>query len=137
MKKDEVERLVRGEHHEPHRLSYRELADQLPDYVADLGFTHVEFMPVAEHPYAASWGYQVSAYYAPTARFGTPDDLRHLIDRLHQRGIGVLVDWVPAHFPKDAFALARFDGTALYEHEDPRRGEHPDWGSLVFNFGRN
>jgi 1,4-alpha-glucan branching enzyme len=118
-------------------LSYRELADQLADYVADLGFTHVEFMPVAEHPYAPSWGYQVSAYYAPTARFGTPDDLRYLIDRLHQRGIGVLVDWVPAHFPKDAFALARFDGTALYEHEDPRRGEHPDWGSLVFNFGRN
>ena len=118
-------------------LSYRELAEQLPDYVADLGFTHVEFMPVAEHPYAPSWGYQVSAYYAPTARFGTPDDLRHLIDKLHQRGIGVLVDWVPAHFPKDAFALARFDGTALYEHEDPRRGEHPDWGSLVFNFGRN
>ncbi|HJW35847.1 MAG TPA: 1,4-alpha-glucan branching enzyme, partial [Actinomycetes bacterium] len=120
-----------------HGLSYRELADQLPDYVAELGFTHVEFMPVAEHPYAPSWGYQVSAYYAPTARFGTPDDLRYLIDRLHQRGIGVLVDWVPAHFPKDAFALARFDGTALYEHEDPRRGEHPDWGSLVFNFGRN
>jgi 1,4-alpha-glucan branching enzyme len=118
-------------------LSYRELAEQLPDYVADLGFTHVEFMPVAEHPYAPSWGYQVSAYYAPTARFGSPDDLRHLIDRLHQRGIGVIVDWVPAHFPKDAFALARFDGTALYEHEDPRRGEHPDWGSLVFNFGRN
>src|SRR6266511_4719261 len=118
-------------------LSYRELAEQLPDSVADLGFTHVEFMPVAEHPYAPSWGYQVSAYYAPTARFGTPDDLRHLIDKLHQRGIGVLVDWVPAHFPKDAFALARFDGTALYEHEDPRRGEHPDWGSLVFNFGRN
>jgi len=118
-------------------LSYRELAEQLPDYVADLGFTHVEFMPVAEHPYAPSWGYQVSAYFAPTARFGTPDDLRHLIDKLHQRGIGVLVDWVPAHFPKDAFALARFDGTALYEHEDPRRGEHPDWGSLVFNFGRN
>jgi 1,4-alpha-glucan branching enzyme len=120
-----------------HGLSYRELASQLPDYVAELGFTHVEFMPVAEHPYAPSWGYQVSAYYAPTARFGTPDDLRYLIDKLHQRGIGVLVDWVPAHFPKDAFALARFDGTALYEHEDPRRGEHPDWGSLVFNFGRN
>jgi len=118
-------------------LSYRELASELADYVADLGFTHVEFMPVAEHPYAPSWGYQVSAYYAPTARFGTPDDLRYLIDKLHQRGVGVLVDWVPAHFPKDAFALARFDGTALYEHEDPRRGEHPDWGSLVFNFGRN
>jgi 1,4-alpha-glucan branching enzyme len=95
-----------------HGLSYRELADQLPGYVADLGFTHVEFMPVAEHPYAPSWGYQVSAYYAPTARFGTPDDLRYLIDKLHQRGIGVLVDWVPAHFPKDAFALARFDGTS-------------------------
>jgi 1,4-alpha-glucan branching enzyme len=118
-------------------LSYRELAEQLPEYVADLGFTHVEFMPVAEHPYAPSWGYQVSAYYAPTARFGSPDDLRYLVDRLHQRGIGVLVDWVPAHFPKDAFALARFDGTALYEHQDPPRGEHPDWGSLVFNFGRN
>jgi 1,4-alpha-glucan branching enzyme len=120
-----------------HGLSYRELADELPEYVERMGFTHVEFMPVAEHPYAPSWGYQVSAYYAPTARFGTPDDLRYLVDKLHQRGIGVLVDWVPAHFPKDAFALARFDGTALYEHADPRRGEHPDWGSLVFNFGRN
>jgi 1,4-alpha-glucan branching enzyme len=120
-----------------HGSSYRELAEQLPDYVADLGFTHVEFMPVAEHPYGGSWGYQVSAYYAPTARFGTPDDFRHLVDALHQRGIGVIVDWVPAHFPRDAFALARFDGTALYEHADPRRGEHPDWGSLVFNLGRN
>ena len=118
-------------------LTYRELAEQLPDYVADMGFTHVEFMPVAEHPYGASWGYQISAYYAPTARYGTPDDFRHLVDRLHQHGIGVIIDWVPAHFPKDAFALARFDGTALYEHDDPRRGEHPDWGSLVFNFGRN
>ncbi|HYY82118.1 MAG TPA: 1,4-alpha-glucan branching protein GlgB [Actinomycetes bacterium] len=120
-----------------HGSSYRELAEQLPDYVADLGFTHVEFMPVAEHPYGGSWGYQVSAYYAPTARFGTPDDFRHLVDALHQRGVGVIVDWVPAHFPRDAFALARFDGTALYEHADPRRGEHPDWGSLVFNLGRN
>ncbi len=118
-------------------LTYRELAEQLPDYVADMGFTHVELMPVAEHPYGASWGYQISAYYAPTARYGTPDDFRHLVDRLHQHGIGVIIDWVPAHFPKDAFALARFDGTALYEHDDPRRGEHPDWGSLVFNFGRN
>jgi 1,4-alpha-glucan branching enzyme len=117
--------------------SYRELAEQLPDYVAEMGFTHVEFMPVAEHPFSGSWGYQVTGYYAPTARFGTPDDFRHLVDRLHQRGIGVIVDWVPAHFPKDAWALARFDGTALYEHADPRRGEHPDWGSLVFNLGRN
>jgi 1,4-alpha-glucan branching enzyme len=118
-------------------LSYRELADQLPDYVAEMGFTHVELMPVAEHPYGASWGYQITGYYAPTARYGTPDDFRYLVDRLHQRGIGVIVDWVPAHFPKDAWALARFDGTALYEHADPRRGEHPDWGSLVFNMGRN
>ena len=118
-------------------LSYRELAEQLPEYVAEMGFTHVEFMPVAEHPFSGSWGYQVTGYYAPTARFGTPDDFRHLVDRLHQRGIGVIVDWVPAHFPKDAWALARFDGTALYEHADPRRGEHPDWGSLVFNLGRN
>ena len=105
--------------------------------MADLGFTHVELMPVAEHPFGGSWGYQVSAYYAPTARYGTPDDFRSLVDALHQRGIGVLVDWVPAHFPRDEFALARFDGTALYEHEDPRRGTQPDWGTLVFNFGRN
>jgi 1,4-alpha-glucan branching enzyme len=118
-------------------LTYLELAERLPEYVADLGFTHVEFMPVAEHPFGGSWGYQVSAYYAPTSRYGTPDDFRVLVDALHQKGIGVLVDWVPAHFPRDEFALARFDGTALYEHEDPRRGAHPDWGTLVFNFGRN
>jgi 1,4-alpha-glucan branching enzyme len=118
-------------------LSYLELAEQLPDYVADLGFTHVELMPVAEHPFGGSWGYQVSSYFAPTSRFGTPDEFRVLVDALHGRGIGVIVDWVPAHFPKDAWALARFDGTALYEHEDPRKGEHPDWGTLVFNFGRN
>ena len=118
-------------------MTYRELADQLPAYVADLGFTHVEFLPVAEHPYGGSWGYQVSAYYAPTARFGSPDDFRHLVDAFHQAGIGVIVDWVPAHFPRDEFALARFDGTALYEHEDPRKGTQPDWGTLVFNFGRN
>ena len=118
-------------------LTYRELAEQLPAYLAEHGFTHVEFLPVAEHPYAPSWGYQVSAYYAPTARFGSPDDFRFLVDKLHEAGIGVLVDWVPAHFPKDDFALARFDGTALYEHADPRQGEHPDWGTLVFNFGRN
>ncbi len=118
-------------------LSYADLADQLTDYVTDLGFTHVELLPVAEHPYGGSWGYQVSAYYAPTARFGTPDEFRYLVDRMHQAGVGVILDWVPAHFPKDAFALARFDGTALYEHADPRRGEHPDWGTLVFDFGRN
>ena len=117
-------------------LSYRELADELAGYVADRGFTHVEFMPVAEHPYGGSWGYQVTSYYAPSARFGTPDDFRHLVDRLHQAGIGVLVDWVPAHFPRDIWALARFDGTPLYEHADPRRGEHPDWGTLIFDFGR-
>jgi 1,4-alpha-glucan branching enzyme len=121
----------------PRPLTYRELAEQLPDYVADLGFTHVEMMPVAEHPFSGSWGYQVSGYYAPTARFGTPDDFRALVDALHERGIGVILDWVPAHFPRDEFALARFDGTALYEHADPRLGEHPDWGTLVFNFGRN
>jgi 1,4-alpha-glucan branching enzyme len=118
-------------------LTYRELAEQLPDYVADLGFTHVELLPVAEHPFGGSWGYQVSAYYAPTARFGTADDFRALVDALHGRGLGVIVDWVPAHFPRDDWALARFDGTALYEHDDPRLGEHPDWGTLVFNFGRH
>ncbi|MCL1871603.1 MAG: 1,4-alpha-glucan branching protein GlgB [Promicromonosporaceae bacterium] len=117
-------------------LGYRELADQLTEYVVQQGFTHVEFMPVAEHPFGGSWGYQVTSYYAPSSRFGHPDDLRHLIDRLHQAGVGVIVDWVPAHFPKDDFALARFDGTSLYEHPDPRRGEQPDWGTLVFDFGR-
>ncbi|ROR72074.1 1,4-alpha-glucan branching protein GlgB [Bogoriella caseilytica] len=117
-------------------LSYAEMAEQLVEYVREHHFTHVEFLPVAEHPFGGSWGYQVSSYYAPTARFGTPDQLRHLIDTLHQAGIGVLLDWVPAHFPKDAWALARFDGTALYEHPDPRRGEHQDWGTLVFDFGR-
>ncbi len=116
-------------------LSYRDLADQLVNYVADLGYTHVELMPVMEHPYGPSWGYQVTGYYAPTARFGVPDDFRYLVDALHQRGIGVILDWVPAHFPKDAFALARFDGQALYEHPDPRRGDQPDWGTHVFDFG--
>jgi 1,4-alpha-glucan branching enzyme len=118
-------------------LSYIELADQLVEYVTWLGYTHVEFLPVAEHPFGGSWGYQVTSYYAPTSRFGSPDELRYLIDRLHQAGIGVLVDWVPAHFPKDEFALARFDGTPLYEHADPRRGEQMDWGTYVFDFGRN
>jgi 1,4-alpha-glucan branching enzyme len=117
-------------------LGWRDLAHALGDYVVDLGFTHVELLPVAEHPFGGSWGYQVSGYYAPTARFGSPDDLRYFVDHLHQRGIGVLIDWVPAHFPRDDWALARFDGTALYEHADPRQGEHPDWGTLVFNYGR-
>ncbi|HEU5470084.1 MAG TPA: 1,4-alpha-glucan branching protein GlgB [Actinophytocola sp.] len=118
-------------------LGYRELADQLGDYLAENGFTHAELLPVAEHPFGGSWGYQVTSYYAPTARFGTPDEFRHFVDALHQRGIGVIMDWVPAHFPKDEWALARFDGTPLYEHADPHRGEHPDWGTLVFDFGRN
>ncbi|GII21456.1 1,4-alpha-glucan branching protein GlgB [Planosporangium mesophilum] len=118
-------------------LSYTELADQLTDYVTEMGFTHVEFMPVMEHPFGGSWGYQVTGYYAPTARFGDPDEFRYLVDRLHAAGIGVLVDWVPAHFPRDEWALARFDGTPLYEHADPRRGEHPDWGTLIFDFGRH
>ena len=116
-------------------LGYREVADQLIDYLGQLGFTHVEFMPLAEHPYGGSWGYQVTGYYAPTSRFGHPDELRYLIDRLHQAGIAVIMDWVPAHFPKDEWALANFDGQPLYEHSDPRRGEQPDWGTLVFNFG--
>ena len=116
-------------------LNYRELADQLIEYVGELGFTHVEFMPLAEHPFGGSWGYQVTGYYAVTSRFGSPDDLRYLIDRLHQAGIGVIMDWVPGHFPKDEWALAKFDGRAVYEHSDPRRGEQPDWGTLVFNFG--
>ncbi|WPF83356.1 1,4-alpha-glucan branching protein GlgB [Sanguibacter sp. 4.1] len=117
-------------------LSYRELAEQLTDYVVDMGFTHVELMPVAEHPFGGSWGYQVTSYYAPTSRFGHPDDFRFLVDSLHQAGIGVIVDWVPAHFPKDSWALARFDGTPLYEHPDPMLGEQQDWGTYVFNFGR-
>ncbi len=118
-------------------LDYRQLAIELVDYIKANNFTHVEFLPVTEHPYGPSWGYQVTSFFAPTARFGSPDDFRHLIDSLHQAGIGVILDWVPAHFPKDEWALARFDGTALYEHEDPRLGEHPDWGTLIFNFGRN
>jgi 1,4-alpha-glucan branching enzyme len=117
-------------------LSYRDLASQLTDYVLDLGFTHVELLPVSEHPFGGSWGYQVSSYYAPTSRFGHPDDFRFLVDTLHRAGIGVILDWVPAHFPKDEWALARFDGTPLYEHPDPLRGEQPDWGTFVFDFGR-
>jgi 1,4-alpha-glucan branching enzyme len=118
-------------------LSYRDAGRQLADYCREMGFTHVELLPIAEHPFTGSWGYQVSNYFAPTARYGTPDDFRFMVDTLHQEGIGVIVDWVPAHFPKDEWALARFDGTALYEHQDPKRGEHPDWGTLIFNYGRN
>ncbi|MCM6778180.1 1,4-alpha-glucan branching protein GlgB [Nocardia sp. CDC159] len=116
--------------------SYREAADRLAEYVLAQGYTHVELLPIAEHPFGGSWGYQVTSYYAPTARFGTPDDFRAFVDRLHRAGIGVLLDWVPAHFPRDEWALARFDGTALYEHADPRRGEQLDWGTYVFDFGR-
>ncbi|MGH7678373.1 MAG: 1,4-alpha-glucan branching protein GlgB [Gemmatimonadaceae bacterium] len=117
-------------------LSYREIAPRLAEHVVRLGFTHVELLPVMEHPFYGSWGYQVSGYYAPTSRYGTPDEFRFFVDTMHQHGIGVLLDWVPAHFPKDDFALRRFDGSALYEHEDPRLGEHPDWGTLIFNYGR-
>ena len=116
---------------------YRDLADDLVTYVKDMGFTHVEMMPVSEHPFYGSWGYQQTGYYAPSSRYGTPDDFRYLVDKLHQAGIGVILDWVPGHFPKDQFALADFDGTKLYEHPDPTRGEQPDWGTLIFNFGRN
>ncbi|CAM5323160.1 1,4-alpha-glucan branching enzyme GlgB OS=Streptomyces alboniger OX=132473 GN=glgB PE=3 SV=1 [Streptomyces alboniger] len=118
-------------------LTYRQLAEQLPAYVSDLGFTHVELMPVAEHPFGGSWGYQVTGFYAPTSRLGTPDDFKHLVDALHRAGIGVLMDWVPAHFPRDDWALAEFDGRPLYEHEDPARAAHPDWGTLEFDYGRN
>ncbi|HSP74105.1 MAG TPA: alpha-amylase family glycosyl hydrolase, partial [Gaiellaceae bacterium] len=114
-------------------LNYTELADELSAYVNDLGFTHVELLPVMEHPFSGSWGYQATGFYAPTARFGDPDAFRELVDRLHGAGVGVILDWVPAHFPKDDFALARFDGTPLYEDPNPLRGEHPDWGTLVFN----
>jgi 1,4-alpha-glucan branching enzyme len=118
-------------------LTYRELATELATYVKDMGFTHVELLPVAEHPFGGSWGYQVGNYFAPTARFGHPDDFRFFVDHLHHEGIGVIVDWVPGHFPRDVWGLGRFDGTALFEHADPRQGEQPDWGTYVFNFGRN
>jgi len=118
-------------------LSYRQLADELVEYAVHAGFTHLEFMPVAEHPFGGSWGYQVTSYFAPSARFGVPDDFRYLVDKAHQAGLGVLIDWVPAHFPKDEWALGRFDGTSLYEHGDPQRGEQLDWGTYVFDFGRS
>jgi 1,4-alpha-glucan branching enzyme len=123
--------------HEGNRfLSYREIAPRLAEHVKRLGFTHVELLPVMEHPFYGSWGYQVSGYYAATSRYGSPDDFRYFVDVMHQHDIGVILDWVPAHFPKDDFALRRFDGSALFEHEDPRLGEHPDWGTLIFNYGR-
>jgi 1,4-alpha-glucan branching enzyme len=126
---------VPEENHRP--LTYREIAPKLAAHVRALGFTHVELLPIMEHPFTGSWGYQVTGYYAPTARYGSPDDFRAFVDTLHDAGIGVLLDWVPAHFPRDDFALRRFDGSALFEHDDPRRGEHPDWGTLIFNYGRN
>lgn len=118
-------------------LTYREMAERLIPYVREQGFTHIELLPITEHPFDGSWGYQSTGFFAPTSRFGSPDDFRYFVDQAHQAGIGVLLDWVPGHFPKDSFALARFDGTALYEHEDPRKGEHRDWGTLIFNYGRS
>jgi 1,4-alpha-glucan branching enzyme len=130
-----LESWMRGPMNQP--ITYREMAVKLVEYVRQTGFTHIELLPPMEYPFSGSWGYQVIGYYAPTSRFGNPDDFKHLVDACHQAGIGVIVDWVPAHFPKDAHGLVFFDGTALYEHSDPRQGEHRDWGTLIFNYGRN
>jgi 1,4-alpha-glucan branching enzyme len=130
-------RRVIEEDGEERPLTYLELADELSAYVKDMGFTHVELLPVMEHPFGGSWGYQVTSQFAPTSRYGSPDEFRAFVDKMHQAGIGVILDWVPAHFPRDDWALARFDGTALYEHDDPRRGAHPEWGTLIYNYGRH
>jgi 1,4-alpha-glucan branching enzyme len=130
-----LESWMRGPMNQP--ISYQEMAVKLVQYLKQMGYTHIELLPPMEHPFSGSWGYQVIGYYAPTSRFGSPDDFKHLVDACHQAGIGVIVDWVPAHFPKDAHGLVYFDGTALYEHSDPRQGEHRDWGTMIFNYGRN
>ena len=118
-------------------LGYREAAVQLADYVVEQGFTHVELLPIMEHPFYGSWGYQITGYFAPTARYGTPQDFMYLVDTLHQRGVGVILDWVPSHFPDDEHGLAYFDGTDLFEHADPQQGYHPEWNSYIFNYGRH